>query len=80
MPVRPVIPQHRFIFGANGKCEWQIPLALRVGSRSLKCNGEMSELCHRYYPCRADKKCPAESFPSCESRDKHEANVHGDGW
>jgi hypothetical protein len=68
--------QHRFVSinSPNGRCTEKVRHTRGV----VRCGLLPSDPCHRYYPCR--KECAGVDFPSCESRDRHEANVHGNGW
>lgn len=77
--------QHRFVSirSVNGRCTENVRHARGV----VRCGLLPSDPCHRFYACRGSilivddrsKACGLD-FPSCESRDRHEANVHGDGW
>lgn len=71
--------QHRFVSvrSVNGRCTEKV----RHPRGVVPCGLLPSDPCHRFYPCRGvdDDVCMMD-FPSCESRDRHEANVHGDGW
>jgi hypothetical protein len=67
--------QHRFVNGGyHGRCTKKV----RHSRGVVKCGLLASDPCHRFYPCR--EGCLGIDFPSCESRDRHEANVHGNGW
>jgi hypothetical protein len=73
-----VVPQHKFVDGLNSRCSWRFPGGWhRSSSKYHVCNLLASDTAHRFYPCR--KGCDEESL-SVESRDRHEANAHGNGW
>jgi hypothetical protein len=66
--------QHRFgLPGPTGRCTAPV----EAGRGVVRCGMLPEDLCHRFYRCRAG--C-AEEFASCEGRDRHEANTHGNGW
>jgi hypothetical protein len=57
----------------NGRCT----TIVTWGRTSGPCGMLPTDSCHRLYRCR--QGCTL-LLTSCESRDRHEANVHGDGW
>lgn len=77
------IPQHRMgPVDMFGRCTLVVNPGTcnKYGARPAKiCNLPASASCHRFYPCR--QGCgPDVDFTSCEMRDRHEADEHGDGW
>lgn len=79
------IPSHKMgePHWKNGRCQKFI----RTNNQGEpeKCGQVLDHSCHRVYDCRGARKDGVftvciEEFYSIESRDKHEANVHGSGW
>lgn len=66
-------PLHQFRpEGKWGMCAF----TLKNGKR---CQRQAQSAVHRYYPCRAEG-CTKDDLRSIEARDRHEANIHGQGW
>lgn len=51
---------------------------MRKAAHDDPCNKTKDDIVHRRYPC-PHEGCTVKMW-SIESRDIHEANVHGDGW
>jgi len=77
-PPEPEMQLHEFKAREDlpGRCSYREP------GRSRECNRVRWNAVHRFYPCRI-KGCtapPKEPLRSIESRDRHEADMHGGGW